>query len=158
MSSYGERGMMGRGMMQVITDDIPMSYKPVDRLYQNLINKLPDKVGPVKGIREGARHLVGGSAQSKSAHTFKKLFAPTRGKHYRLPGGSFIARGTGQRAANFLPRALLGATKQAGFIPFNALIELGDLGAYLHSGRVAQGWCTGQPGLAEMVSIVQKIL
>lgn len=128
MSSYGERGMMGRGMMQVITDDIPMSYKPVGRLYENLISKAPDKIGRLTGIQEGLRHLVGGSAQSKSAHTFKDFFAPTKGKHYRLPGGSFIRRGAGQKAANFLPRALLGATKQAGFIPFNALIELGDLG------------------------------
>ena len=144
--SMGFDTMMGRNMAQVFTDDVPMQWNSVDRLYQNLIQTLPDKVGPVTNIREGARHLVGGSAQSKSAHAMKDVFRP-KGKHYTVPGikQSIFTGSTGAKWLNLIPMTILGASKQVGFRPFNLALEgLDAIGA---SAEWMGGTGMGRPGL-----------
>jgi hypothetical protein len=114
----GLNRMVGRGMLGYFpAHDIPSLAPPAARLYQRGVQRLPNTLGPMTGIREGAGALVGPNVRKEGTHAAKQFIKKT------VPGaGKHIVR----KGVNFLPRVLFGASAQLAATPLNAAMEAAD--------------------------------
>ena len=114
----GLNRMVGRGMLGYFpTQDIPSLAPPAARLYQRGVQRLPNTLGPITGIRRGAEALVGPNVRKVGTDAMKQAIKKT------VPGaGKHIVR----KGVNFLPRVFFGASAQLGATPLNAAMEAAD--------------------------------
>ena len=114
----GLNRMVGRGMLGYFpAHDIPSLAPLAARLYQRGVQRLPNTLGPITGIRRGAEALVGPNVRKVGTDAMKQAIKKT------VPGaGKHIVR----KGVNFLPRTLFGASAQLAATPLNAAMEAAD--------------------------------